>query len=326
MASLVTSFYALLIIYTQIIKLRGGSGSIYQTSLIRADGPHSWQNTEDVNVILGPGVTIHRNNWLFNVTSQYGADLTIELGPKWGIHPTEISHYNIQFAGSIRSHDDAEILIVISSGNQYFAQFKSLDTASQQFQECPPSNSPLLEQNVSKIINSATPDRYDRYCNNSDWNDQGFDESTVFPMQFFFFSNPSDNTLNYSWFNDFTMTDEIPEFSSNYTTTFPSEQGFKIYISGDKLGHSFIISRIALWYQTHLVDDGLPTMNPTNEPTIEPTVDPTANPTSEPTGLLATITQTMDISDISSTMTSDCPSSLIFFVSFVTVFCVYIVF
>ena len=225
--------------------------SVYEYYQIRSGvGKYAWRNAPDVNVIEGPCVTPNQNNWKFDVTSQHGADLTIELGPKtWGLHPTEISHYHIQIKGETHTIHDGQLLIVVSSGNYYFVQLKSLDTTSRQYQECPRSNSPLLEQNVSKMINSAKPDRYHRFCNNDDWNEHGFEKTTIWPIGFFLYSNPLDNTLNYSWYHDF-FNDESIDVSSYYTSTFPANQGLKIHISGRELGHRFTINRINLYYQT----------------------------------------------------------------------------
>ena len=241
--------------------------SVYEFYQIRGK---TWPNAPDVNVILGEGVTQEGNKWVFDVTSQTGADLTIELGSQtWGLSSNEISHYNIQFQGSTQTTDDAEVLIVVSSGDYYFSQMLSLDTASTQYQECPADNSPLLETNVNTMINSATPDRYDRFCDNNNWNDQGFDDAGLWPMGFYLYSDPTLNTLDYSWYHDFIDDDELIDTSSHYTSTFPSDQGLKIYISGNTAGQSFTITRINLFYQTYTI--------PTPEPTLNPT---TATPTS----------------------------------------------
>ena len=221
--------------------------SVYEFYQIRGS---NWFTAPDVNVTLGPGLTETQNAWIFNVVSQWGADLIIELGPEtWGLHPTEISHYNIQFGGHTYTHNNAQILLVISVGDRYFAQMKSLDT-SKEYGECPSSNSPLMERNVSKMMHSETPDRYNRFCDNNQWHDHEHDKSTIWPMGFFLYSNPFDNTLNYSWYHDFTK-DESIDVSSYYTSTFPANQGLKIYISGTKIGQSFDIERINLFYQTH---------------------------------------------------------------------------
>eukprot|EP01084_Bolivina_argentea_P293585 504948_1 len=266
--------------------------------------PSTISSAPDISVSLGPGASIINDFWHIDVISQQSADLHIELGPSWGFHSTQISTIELFIRGNTSTetlNNDGEIFFIFATTDTYFAELVSIDNIAFAYKQCPDMNKPLISRNITKMINSPLPERYYRYCNNSvntqqqigidRWDNAGgspYRTTAEWPMSLSIKNDPIANTI------DYTYTDWAdppgPKLSSHFTSSFPTNQGLNIYISGESPGEDFNIFSIDITY-SHLGTDA-PTSNPiTNTPTNAPitlsptTVQPTTN---QPTTIMPT--------------------------------------
>ena len=265
--------------------------------------PSTVSTAPEVNVILGPGASIIGDKWFINVTSQQSADLIIDAGPLWGLHPDVQSEIRIAMYGNTTQStydNDGEMVFVISSGNQYFAQEISLDSRKKAYRECPSHNEPLLTRNITSMISASTPDRVYRFCNNTEGteNTQSKDywnkHEVIYnkPLQwspamgFNMHNDPIQNELLYEQWD--LNGGYSYKAVSRYTSSFLPNQGWKLHISGDSPGTAFFIFQININYYVFSSEPTASPMSPTSQspstlyPTSDPTIIPSESPTNEP--------------------------------------------
>eukprot|EP01084_Bolivina_argentea_P293584 504945_1 len=271
--------------------------------------PSTISSAPDISVSLGPGASIINDFWHIDVISQQSADLHIELGPSWGFHSTQISTIELFIRGNTSTetlNNDGEIFFIFATTDTYFAELVSIDNIAFAYKQCPDMNKPLISRNITKMINSPLPERYYRYCNNSvntqqqigidRWDNAGgspYRTTAEWPMSLSIKNDPIANTI------DYTYTDWAdppgPKLSSHFTSSFPTNQGLNIYISGESPGEDFNIFSVDITYShfgTNTPTNAPITLPPTTlQPTLQPTtVQPTTN---QPTTMIPSIMPTI---------------------------------
>ena len=263
----------------------------------------------DVNVILGQSTRIIEDKWLIDVTTQQSADLILEFGPTWGFHPEVISDLRIMMKGNTTQttyDNDGEMLIVFSSGDQYFAQELSLDSRLTAWYECPLHDGPLITRNVSSMISATIPERFYRFCNNTegipitDTSAQNYWHKHA-PTQYkqpllwspsWGFTVENDPNANTVLYEQWDLSGGFSyKTASQYTSSFPPNQGWTLHISGDTPGAAFWIFEITIVYEyttlTPTQSPSSPTVTPSDTPSQSPlqpspSTSPITNPTSQP--------------------------------------------
>ena len=262
--------------------------------------PSTVSSVPDINVVLGPGASVIGNKWFINVTSQQSADLIIEFGPTWGWNADHISEARFNFRGNTTQStydNDGEMLWVFSSGDQYFAQEISLDSTRTPYKQCPSHNEPLISRNVSSMISGTIPDRYYRFCNNTEGisttNDYWTRHETLYrePLQwdpmigFDITNDPIAGEIDYEQW-DLNGGGFSFKTRSHYASAFPANQGWKWYISGGSINTAFWIFDMNLvyefWTPEPTLSPSFPTNNPTNTPSISPTNPSINEPSTSP--------------------------------------------
>eukprot|EP01083_Nonionella_stella_P132487 402806_1 len=253
--------------------------------------PSTLATVPDVSLTTGASVTMISDKWNVNVKTQTGSDIHLSLGSDWGFHPEYPSTISFSIDGntSLSSfNDDGDILFVFSVDNQHFSEIVSIDTRRSAYKQCPISTSPLITRDVTQMTSSTQPQRYYRFCQNAvdtpnanvldHWINHAPQYKTPgqWPMLLSITNNPVLNTTRYSWTDD--PSTNPSKVSSQYVTSFASNRGFDMFMSGDNLNEDFFVFSIDVTYEYSLPPTPLPTAMPT-VPTINPSRHPSVPPT-----------------------------------------------
>eukprot|EP01083_Nonionella_stella_P115510 342575_1 len=216
-------------------------------------------NLSNVSVTTGSSVFVQEighvdksGDWNISVVSQYGADLTISMHNDWGFDPIHPSTINIQLNGITPSNAlHTDLLLIFSVNNdRYLGCSIRLDaTQSYGYKIYPNSNHSLATTDVFNMIHSARPTRWTRYSAFNQWSSSLpiYKKAAIWPLYFSITNDPISNTVIYKW-RDAANTEFV--VNTLYTTSFATEKGMTVYLSGDDLTETFVIQSINITKQT----------------------------------------------------------------------------
>ena len=161
------------------------------------------------------------------------------------------------------------LLVFSVDDSHYFAADFHLDVTRSKYKMYPDPNGALAVLNVSAMMHSLSPDRWQRYSRGDQWAVPlpWFRETARWPLHFVIANDPINDTVTYRWRDGVHSQNVI---NAEYTSSFPANKGMTVYISGDSPNEQFVIKSINISHDVH------PSPSPTTSPSASPTISPTA--------------------------------------------------